>query len=69
MTQRSRLPGCDGSSRSAADEHRIDAGGLERRRMPVTAVDELHARRVGEQLDRLALGHRARERAGWRDIA
>ena len=29
--------------------------------MPVTAVDELHAGCVGQQLDRLALRHRARE--------
>src|SRR5262249_6940412 len=36
-------------------------GRLERRRMTVTAVDELHARRAREQFDGLGLRHRTRE--------
>src|SRR5690242_20527943 len=41
------------------DQHRVDTRGVERRREPVAAVDDAHARRGAQDLDRLGLPQRA----------
>ena len=60
VTQRSSEPGSRRVLAHPADEHRVDARGLERRRVAVAVVDEPHTRRVAQQLDRLGLASSAR---------
>ena len=52
-----------------ADEHRIDAGGLERRREAVATVDQLDTGRVPEQLDRFGLRPIGRWKRTFTDTA
>ena len=69
VTQRSIVFAWLGSSRSRPDEHRVDAGALERGRRAGTTVDEHHARARRRAARRPAPRSSRRGTARWRDIA